>query len=832
MSKQTDKNKAEKLIAKKPEEKSADPNQKDKPMIPPYDFREFEGKWLEFWQKDNTYKFSTKHPGKIFSIDTPPPTVSGTMHLGHAASYSQHDFIARFKRMQGYNVFFPWGFDDDGLPTERYVEKKINKKAQDMSRKEFIDICLKETKETEEQLKKQWQAIAYSSDFSLYYQTINETSRRISQKSFIELYKEGRAYRKECPVLWCPECSTAIAQVELKDKEESTLFSDIIFRIEGYPEKDPTADIIISTTRPEFLPACVAIFYNPKDLRYKHLKLKKAYVPLFNFLVPIMEDDRVDMKKGSGLVMCCTFGDQTDMDWWRAYGLSYKKLLTDQGKLTEIAGPYKGLSVKEARAKILQDLAKNKLIRKQEKIKHTLNVHERCGTEIEFLITKQWFIKYLDLKQKFLELGKKIRWHPEFMRSRYENWIHGLQWDWCISRQRFFGVPLPIWYCKKCDYVVTADEKKLPIDPFENKPPIKECPECGSTEFIPEKDIMDTWATSSLTPDIAIATAEQTLKHSLKNAYPYSLRPQAHDIITFWAFNTIVKSYFHHDSIPWDNIMISGYVLFGKEKMSKSKGNTIEPQEILDKYGVDALRYWAATSKLGEDITLDEKELVTAQRLVKKLWNAFQFMKMHLPDKPQTPRKIEQIDSYLLLKLEKLIHQATNYFENYEYSHARALTEKFFWQTFCDNYLEIIKNRVYGQDQEKRKSAQYVLNKTFLTVIKLFAPIMPCITEEIYQEFFKQQEKYSSIHISKWPQPSIKKFNKTHEKLEKQGDTLLSILEKVRKEKSIKQKSMKAEIILTITKEDLRLVKDMLDDLKAVTNSKEIKEGEFNVEFV
>ena len=820
--------------SEKKEVKENKPNQdsSDKPKIPTYDFREFEQKYVDFWQKENSYKFNPHHPGKAFSIDTPPPTVSGTMHLGHAASYSQHDFIARFKRMQGFNIFFPFGFDDNGLPTERYVEKKINKKARDMSRNDFITTCLKETQEVEEFMKRQWLAIGYSCDFSINYRTIDETSRRLSQKSFIELYKKGRAYRKECPVLWCPECSTAIAQVELKDKEENTLFSDIIFKVDGYAMNDPAAKIVISTTRPEFLPACVAIFYNPKDPRYKYLKFKKAFVPLFEFLVPIMEDERVDMKKGSGLVMCCTFGDQTDMDWWRAFGLPYKKLLTAQGKLTEIAGPYKGMSVREARALILSDLAKKKLIKKQEKIKHSLNVHERCGTEVEFLITKQWFIKYLDLKNKFIELGKQVKWHPEFMRSRYENWVQGLQWDWCISRQRYFGVPFPVWYCKKCDHEIVASEKKLPIDPFDTKPPVKECPKCSSTEFVPEKDIIDTWATSSLTPDIALATAEAKLKTRLKKVFPYSLRPQAHDIITFWAFNTIVKSFFHHETIPWNDIMISGYVLFGKEKMSKSKGNVIEPQEVLDKYGIDATRYWTSTSKLGEDISLDEKELIVAQRLIKKLWNAFQFMKMHLPEKPILPPKLEEIDSYLLIKLEKLIHEATIHFENYEYSHARAMTEKFFYQIFCDNYLEIIKSRIYGDDKGKKKSAQYVLNKTFMTVIKLFAPIMPCITEEIYQEFFKNQEKQDSIHQSKWPQPTIKKFTKSHEELEKKGDLFISILEKVRKEKSLKQKSMKAEILLTIPKENTKQIGSMLNDLKAVTNSKEIKEGEFKVEFV
>ncbi len=812
----------------KPETKKPE---KEKSLVPPYNFKEVEKKWIEFWKVNDIYKFNPKHPGKIFSIDTPPPTVSGTMHLGHAASYSHHDFIARFKRMSGYNVFFPWGFDDNGLPTERYVEKKTGRKAQDMSRQEFIDLCLKETKEVEEQLKKQWQSIGYSADFSLYYQTINDISRKISQKSFIDLFNNNRAYRKEGPVLWCPECNTAIAQVELKDKEESTLFNDIIFKLRN-DGKGIDGEITVSTTRPEFLPACVAVFYNPKDQRYKSLRLKRAVIPLFEFDVPIMEDERVDMNKGTGLVMCCTFGDQTDMEWWKAFALPYKKLLTSEGKLTEIAGKYAGLTIKDAREKIIKELKEKKLIKKQQKIKHTLNVHERCGREVEFLIAKQWYIKYLDLKEKFLKIGKEISWYPEFMRSRYENWIKGLQWDWCISRQRHFGVPFPVWYCKQCEEIILAKEKNLPVDPFTYLPPVRQCPKCHSKEFIPEEDVIDTWATSSLSPDIAIATAEDILKTTLKDIYPFSLRPQAHDIITFWAFNTIVKAHFHHDSKPWDDIMISGYVLLGKEKMSKSKGNAIDPEQVLEKYGLDALRYWTSTSKLGEDITLDEKELITAERLIKKIWNAYNFVKMHLLHDLTAPKKLEEIDSYLLLKLEELVRNCTNHLENYEYSHSRALTEKFFWQTFCDNYLEIIKKRIYGEDIEKKKSCQYVLSKALLTILKLFSPIMPCITEEIYQEFFKEQEKCKSIHISQWPKHTIEKFTKKEEELDTKGAKLFEILGKVRQEKSKAQKSMKAEIILTIKAEDKLLLTNMLNDLKAVTASKEIREGDFKVEFV
>src|SRR3989338_5607706 len=582
-----------------------------------YEPKEAEPRWQKYWEENGIFSFDQNGIKKeVYSIDTPPPTISGKMHLGHAFSYSQQDFIARFQRMNGKNVFYPFGTDNNGVATERLIEKMKNIVARNMDREEFSRICLETVNnELKPKYVKDMKRLGLSCDFSIFYDTIDENSRKASQKSFIDLYKKEREYRKDAPTMWCPNCQTGISQVECQDKEMDSFFNDIVFKVkEGKNEED----LIIATTRPELLPACVAIFFNPVDKRYKKYSGMKAKVPLFDYYVPILPDERADPEKGTGIVMCCTFGDQTDMEWQKAHNLEIKTALSKDGRMTEIAGKYKGMKIAEARKKILEDMKEKKLLVSQKPIKHAVNVHERCGTEIEFLKSKQWFIKYLDLKEEMLEWGKELNWHPPHMYSRYEHWVKGLQWDWMISRQRFFGVPFPVWYCKKCDDVLLADEGSLPVDPMKDKPKLKKCQKCGCTEFVPEKDVMDTWATSSLTPQISIGIVNEKIR---KKLYPMSLRPQAHDIITFWLFNTVVKSRLHNDMNPWKDVMISGHAQdpHGR-KMSKSKGNVIEPQEMIEKYSADAMRFWAAGSKLGEDLPFQEKDLVTGQKFITKLW--------------------------------------------------------------------------------------------------------------------------------------------------------------------------------------------------------------------
>ncbi|MFH0808195.1 MAG: valine--tRNA ligase [archaeon] len=785
-----------------------------------YDFKESEPKIIQFWQDNKTYKFDSDNIKKeIFSFDTPPPTVSGELHMGHAFGDAQQDFIARYKRMKGFNVLNPFGTDDNGLPTLRLIEKQKGIKAKDMSRQEFIDICLKAIKEEYvPNFLHDAKRLGSSNDWSLFYSTIDERSRRISQKSFIDLYKMGREYRTKCPSLWCTTCQTTIAQVELEDETSETTFNNITFKIKG-------KDLTIATTRPELLPACVCIFVNPNDKRYSNMVGKSATVPIFNFEVPIMTDEKASPEKGSGAVMCCTFGDQTDMDWQKQYNLEIKEAITPDGKMTKLAGKYEGMKIKEARKQIIEDLKEQGLLTKQEIITHDVNVHERCGTPIEFINSKQWFVKYLDMKEDLIKWGSEIKWHPEHMVNRYNNWINGLKWDWCISRQIPFGIPFPVWYCKECDEPIMAEESQLPVDPLSSSPPIKECPKCKCKEFIPEEDIMNTWATSSLTPDITKDLLKKTPIYNTIKDKPFNIRRNGPEIITFWDFNSIVKSQLHHKRNPWNELMINGWMLAkDSKKMSKSKGNGISPRDVIEEHGADALRYLCSMAKLGEDIAFQDTELLKAKKLITKLHNASKFVFMNLEDyKDEKPKQLEKIDEEFLKHLNNLVEQATNHFEIYNYSHAKEVTERFFFNDFANDYIETVKKRVYNETGDKKISAQYTLKKSLLTILKLFAPIIPFITEEIYQTYY---ETGKSIHSTKWPD-----FKENSEP-SKPFQDFQEILSKIRQEKTTAQKSMNSEIILTLEKEILENLEGTAEDLKSVTAAKEIKQGPFKVEFI
>jgi valyl-tRNA synthetase len=779
--------------------------------------QEIEEKWKKYWEKEKIYQFDFSSKKPIYSIDTPPPTVSGKMHIGHAFSYSQQDFIARFNRMNGKNIFFPFGTDDNGLPTERLIEKIRKIKSKELSRKEFIEICLNSLKEITPNFIEDWKKIGISSDFNLYYSTIDKNSQKISQKSFLDLYKKGEIYKKEFPVIWCPECQTAIAQAELEDKEFESQFSTIKFDSDA-------GNLFIATTRPELLPACVAIFVSPEDKRYKKFLGKKAKVPLFNFEIPIIGDESANPEKGTGAMMVCSYGDKFDVEAIFRHKLTPRIILNKDGTLN--FGKYKGIKIKDARKEILNELKEKNLIQEQKSIKHIVNVHDRCGTEIEFIPADQWFIKILDKKKKLIELGKEIEWHPKHMMKRYMNWIKGLDWDWNISRNRHFGIPIPIWYCKKCGEIVLPEGNELPVDPQSQK---KICPKCGG-ETIPEEKVLDTWATSSLTPQIAKSLTKNRI------SLPYSLRPQAHDILRTWTFYTIVKSYLHEKKIPWKNIMISGFVRLKNEKMSKSKGNVINPEEIIEEYGSDALRFWAAGSNLGEDLNYQEKDLISGKRFITKLQNATKFVFMNLEDfDGKKPKKFEEIDKKFLLELDKTKFLVTNSFENYNYSKAKADIENFFWKFFCDFYLEFVKKRVYNSEGNSKKSAQYVLYQSLLSLTKMIAPIMPFITEELYQNYFKRYEKEKSVHLTKWPKGNLKFSEKEKNKIKSSKselDFIVDLLTKIRKEKTTAQKPMNSECIITLPKENYENLKNIMEDFRNVTNASEIKQGKFGVEFI
>jgi len=774
-----------------------------------YEAQLVEKKWQEYWDKKKIYSFDPESKKTIYSIDTPPPYASADhLHVGHAMHYSQFEFVARYKKMRGFNVFFPMGYDDNGLPTERFVEKKHNVNKSTITRANFIKLCLEETKRCGQVYHDLFNNLGFSLDWSLLYHTIDYRSRFVSQAGFIELYKKGSLEHNDLPTTWCMNCQTTIAQADFDNIELLSQFHDIAF-------KCGPKDLIIATTRPELIPACVALFANPQDERYNGLKGKSARVPLFNYEVPILFDETVDKEKGTGLMMCCTFGDKEDVEKWYKHKLPLRIVFTENGRMNDAVPVYSGLKIKDARAKIIEDLKREGFLIRQQSITHAVNVHERCGTEVEFLKKKQWSIRVLDKKDELMAIADKINWHPKHMKVRYEHWVKNLQWDWGINRQRYYGVPFPVWYCAKCGEIRLAKIEELPVDPREEQP--KAPCGCGSTSFTPEMDVMDTWMTSSMTPYI---NARWKMKDERKDFVPMSLRPQAHDIIRTWTFYTIVKAYYLEGKIPWQNIMISGHGQdqHGK-KMSKSKGNFIIANDVIKKFSADALRFWAASSKLGEDLPYQEKDLVTGKKTITKLWNAAKLCYQHLEDyNPAKAMRFEELeitDRWLLLKLNETVKSATDYFEDYNFSEAKKATEQFFWHDFCDNYLEIVKHRLYDKEnkQKERLSAQHTLHYVFLGILKLFAPIMPYITEELYQDHYPGKDKHAakSIHLSDWPG-----FN---DKLKddfalEAGELAISIISEVRKHKAAKSISMKQEIESVVAETIIDLEKLPSDDLR------------------
>lgn len=793
-----------------------------------YDHLQAEAKAQELWQKNNTYAHEN-NPGPVYSIDTPPPTVSGYLHIGHIFSYTQTDIIARYKRMSGWSVFYPFGFDDNGLPTERFVEKRNNIRAHDISRSAFIELCLKETTEVEKQFQTLWQRIGLSVDWSLCYSTIDNNTRKISQLSFIELYKKGYVYRKNEPALYCTTCRTTVAQAELEDATKTSLFNNITFT--SGQEK-----LTIGTTRPELLPACVALFFNPEDKRYQHLANKTAIVPIFGQEVPILADPDVDPEKGTGLVMCCTFGDKTDIVWYKRHNLPYRQVIDLDGKWTEQAGPLAGMRVATARETILKLLQEKGLLTEQKQITHVVNVHERCKKEIEYLIISQWFLKILPFKEKFVELADLIQWYPSFMKSRYINWVENLSWDWCLSRQRFYGIPFPVWHCTSCKEIILAKPEELPIDPQET--PYKgQCP-CGSDFIQPDTDVMDTWNTSSLTPYICASLTKQVdnLNNLFDQTYssgfmPMSMRPQAHDIIRTWAFYTIAKSWMHNNNVPWTNIVISGHVLSTeKEKISKSQGNSPrDPENLLNLYPADAIRYWTASGSLGHDMAFSDTQLLIGQKLLVKLWNAFRFAQPYFESfeikEPET-NNLGDINKWLLNNISKCYKNYINYFELNEFNLALDTIEKFFWHDFCDNYIELIKDQLMNSDKyrpEQVEATRWTLYNVGLKILQLYSPFVPHITETIYSDIYKPYTKTPSIHQTRFNEyQTIYTFDDSTYLM----NNVLDLVTQVRKLKSEHKLSLKTEIdTLTIacTNHNLiALLKAQEELIKGVTKAHKI----------
>ena len=770
-----------------------------------YNHVETEKELKEFWENENVYSFDYLSDKKIFSIDTPPPYVSAShLHAGHAMSYAQADFIARYKRQKGFNVFYPMGFDDNGLPTERFVENKYKINKSKITRKEFIDLCLKETQIGIEKYKEIWIALGLSVDWSFTFSTINEWSRKTSQLSFLDLLEKQLIERRKDVVQWCTHCQTSLAQADISVEEKETRFYDIKFKSEIGD------DLIISTTRPELIPACVALYAHPTDERYSHLKDKNAIVPIFDYQVPIKFDESVDKDFGTGLMMVCTFGDIEDGIKWKKDKLDTRIIIDDKGIAVELAGKYQGTHISKLRDEVLKDLENIGAVLNSKKLVHNVGIHERCGTTVEFNVKPQWFIEMLKNKETFLKLGDELNWYPEFMKIRYTDWVSNLKWDWNISRQRYYGVPIPVWYCEKCSEAIFPKATELPVDPTIDKPIIDKCPKCGSTSFIPEDDVMDTWMTSSVSPLINGKWAYED--NLMETIFPMDLRPQGFEIIRTWLFYTIVKSYYHTGKLPWKDAMISGWGLDkdGK-KMSKSLGNYVGADDVIDKSSADALRYWAAKGTLGHDLRYNQDEINDGKKLQIKLWNAGKFLFHHLQNSSYDKNNIKlfEVDKWVLSELQKTIQICTEYFDKYNYSHALRTVDSFFWNIYTDNYLELIKDRLWNPDnysKENISAAVDTMYKVFLGVLKMFAPIIPYVTDKIYQIIFKEVESHKSIHLAGWPVPDKSLVD---EEASKEVEVLLIILRGIRKHKTenqIHQTQIINELIIDVPND----IKDML----------------------
>jgi valyl-tRNA synthetase len=838
--------------------------------------KEIESKWRARWQTLGIYRWDPGRPrNETFVIDSPPPTVSGSLHVGHVFSYTHQDLIARQRRMAGKNIFYPMGWDDNGLPTERRVQNffnvrcdpylpylsnfkpRINPKEppEMISRPNFIELCRQLTVIDEKAFQELWQQLGLSIDWEQEYATIDDRCRRTSQLSFLKLLAEGQTYATEAPTLWDVDFQTAVAQAEVEDRTITGAFHSICFGVEG------GGSFVIATTRPELLPACVAVVAHPEDERYQALFGKRAITPLFRVPVPILADERASIEKGTGILMVCTFGDATDVEWWRQFNLPLRQVIGKDGRLVSVHfGPpgwesldpdaanafyssLQGKHVQQAR-KAITDLLREEsgsalsglgspLIEEPRRIEHAVKFYEKGERPLEFISTRQWFVRLLDKKKALLEQGTRIQWHPPFMRTRYENWVDGLNQDWSISRQRFFGVPFPIWYRldergqPRYDQPILPELSQLPVDPLAQPAPgFDEAARGKPNGFIGDPDVMDTWATSSLTPQIASYWADDPERH--RKLFPMDIRPQSHEIIRTWAFYTIVKAYLHEKTVPWHHIIISGWILDpDRKKMSKSRGNVITPTHLLEQYSSDAVRYWAARARLGVDTAYDEAVFGKGKRLGIKLFNAAKFVAGHLLGQDLTalnPTDIsEPLDQSFIERLRETVRRAGEEFEAFEFAAALQIIEDFFWADLCDNYLELVKVRAYGGEWTPGKRSALATLKIVLSVqLRLLAPYLPFITEEIWSWLFATPAgKTQSIHTAAWP--TVSELADIGLPLEEDPyGAVVKVLFEVRRVKSEAKVSMKTplrNLEINGSANILSAIRSALDDLLSVTNA-------------
>ena len=829
-----------------------------------YQHSEIEKKWMQYWESQSIFKWNPNvSRANTFVVDTPPPTVSGSLHVGHVFSYTHTDIIARFQRMRGKNIMYPMGWDDNGLPTERRVQNKFaitcnpdlpyeqnwkpedskdakNDRKQEVSRRNFIEACQFVTSEDEKAFEDLWRNLALSVDWKEQYSTIGEHCRKVSQFSFLDLAKKGLVYTADAPTMWDVTYQTALAQADIEDREKEGAFHDIRFDIEA------GEDFVISTTRPELLVSCIAVVAHPEDQRYQALFGKFAITPLFSARVPILASEHADPTKGTGILMVCTFGDAADVEWWKKSDFVIKQAINREGRFIKIdfnSGPFAsiqpevalsnyalilGKRVKQARTATVELLKANgNLLGEPRPIKHPVKFYEKGEEPLEFVVTRQWFIKLLDFKKELLEQGRKISWNPEHMKHRYDNWVEGLSYDWCISRQRFFGVPFPVWYPISSEgqiqYEAPIFAQTLPADPLsEAAPGYSEAQRGQAGGFIGDPDVMDTWATSSLTPQIVSHWGLDSERH--KKVFPADIRPQSHEIIRTWAFYTIAKAYLHENEIPWKNVVISGWILDpDRKKMSKSKGNVVTPQHLLEQYSADAVRYWAARARLGVDTAYDESIFKIGLKLSTKLFNASKFVISQIQAYEQEVGPIDSVkhktvlDLSFLSRLVSTIENSTKSLEAFDYAQALQEVEGLFWN-FCDSYLELVKTRAYQGDASGRASAVSTLDLTLKTFLRLFAPFLPYICEEVWSWRYSDKSidvSGKSIHISNWPK--IDELGLENKSINSDPFDLATVLlAKIHHSKSTAQKSLKwpvNKLIVQGPDSKLSCVVDVTDDI-------------------
>jgi valyl-tRNA synthetase len=735
--------------------------------------RRFYARWMEYesgtveaavrelWDSRGVHRFDADATGPVFSVDTPPPYVSAShLHVGHAMSYSQADFVVRYHRMRGERIYYPMGFDDNGLPTERFVEQKYGIRAGDVPRAEFVRLCIAETQATAARYEELWRRLGLSVDWDRTYSTIDRRSQATAQQSFVRLLGKGHVHRRREPILWCPECRTALAQADVHDLDRRGHLHDIAFTqaATGQP-------LVVATSRPELLPACVGLFHHPDDTRYAELDGTSARVPIGGHDVPIGADETVDPEFGTGLMMVCTFGDAEDVEKWRRHGLDDRVVLGPDGRM-EPDTPWGGRTVDEARRGALELLRAGGELLRSVGTRQAVAVHERCLTPVEFQIRPQWFVAVLEHRDRLRQRAAELEWIPEHMKRRLDDWIDGLKWDWNITRQRHYGVPFPVWYRLDSRGVRITGAvllpEQLPVDPATDVPPGFTGEQRDSPGgFTADPDVMDTWMTSSLSPQINDGWATGGSDPALA---PMSLRVQAYEIIRTWLFYTLVQSELHFGRVPWRTVMISGWGLdeqgrkISKRTLDRTTTpdgfNRYVPDHVIERYGADALRLWATSARVGSDLRYSEKDVRVGRKLVVKLWNVGRFLDLHGgPPRPEGTAATA-VDRWALAHLAGAVDVATEAFDRHDPTGAFRAASGFFWPVFCDRYLEMVKDRFLYPDEHPdadRLSAQWTIRVAFRTVLGLFAPFAPFVTEHLYQRCYAATEKAGSLHTSAWP---------------------------------------------------------------------------------